>query len=230
MATGTIHFEDRLRIPSDVFDLEGYTCWLRSDQFPDRGRVAFLDGEIHVDMSPEDLFKHNLVKTEVLAVVRTILRKSRSGIVFGDRSLVVNESARLSTEPDLTYVSYESFSSDKVRAEEWTEGSDKYMQLTGSPDMVLEVVSDSSVRKDKVVLPKLYARSHVREFWRVDARGTKILFEILQLRKGKYATTVSDARGWARSAVFDLEFRFACEDDPVAGLSYSLEHRRIGKR
>lgn len=229
MASGTIHFEDQIQIPSDVFNFEGYTRWLRSNQFPDRGRIAFLDGEVHVDMSPEDLFKHNMVKSEVLRVLLNLSRKTKAGVVFGDGSLLVNAAAHLSTEPDLTFVSYDSLRTGQICAEEWTEGSDRYMQLTGTPDMVLEVVSNGSVRKDTVVLPKLYARAGVAEYWRIDARGTKTVFEILRLRSGKYVRSAPDASGWAKSAVFSLRFRMQRADDPIVGFEYTLEHKNVAQ-
>ena len=54
-----------------------------------------------------------------------------------------------------------------------------YVELDGSPDMVLEVVSDSSVEKDIDVLMDLYWKAGIREYWLVDARGERIEFKIL---------------------------------------------------
>ena len=46
--------------------------------------------------------------------------------------------------------------------------------------MVLEVVSDGSVRKDTVVLRRAYWEAGVREYWLVDARRDPPSFDILR--------------------------------------------------
>jgi Uma2 family endonuclease len=56
----------------------------------------------------------------------------------------------------------------------------------GSPDLVLEVVSDSSVRKDTQLLRAAYLAAEIQEFWLVDARGPQIRFEILHHRGNEY--------------------------------------------
>src|SRR5256885_8764701 len=45
-----------------------------------------------------------------------------------------------------------------------------YLELEGTPDMVLEVVSESSVQKDTKRLRQLYWQAGIREYWLVDAR------------------------------------------------------------
>ena len=57
-----IQFEDKVRIPG-ITDLEAFRRWARSDQFPERGRFAFLRDEVWVDLSMEQAFTHNRVKT-----------------------------------------------------------------------------------------------------------------------------------------------------------------------
>ncbi|HUG89872.1 MAG TPA: hypothetical protein VML55_03500, partial [Planctomycetaceae bacterium] len=51
--------EDRVTVPSWVHDLESFRRWAKSDELPERGRFSFLDGEIWVDLSREQLFTHN---------------------------------------------------------------------------------------------------------------------------------------------------------------------------
>lgn len=61
---------------------------------------------------------------------------------------------------------------------------DEYVELAGSPDIVVEIVSDSSVRKDRALLRDGYGRAGVREYWLVDARGQDLEFEILHNQAG----------------------------------------------
>ena len=43
--------------------------------------------------------------------------------------------------------------------------------MEGTPDMVLEILSDTSEQKDLVDLPANYQTAGIPEFWRIDARG-----------------------------------------------------------
>jgi Uma2 family endonuclease len=49
---------------------------------------------------------------------------------------------------------------------------------------VLEIVSDSSTRKDLVRLKPAYERAGIPEYWVIDARADRIAFEILTLDGG----------------------------------------------
>src|SRR5262245_41806732 len=61
--------EKPIRIPLDAFTPDGYRRWTASRWFPPTGRISYFPSEVAVDMSPEELTTHNLVKTEVLRVV-----------------------------------------------------------------------------------------------------------------------------------------------------------------
>jgi len=36
-------------------DLQKFRAWAHSDEYPETGKIAYIDGEIEVDMSPEEL-------------------------------------------------------------------------------------------------------------------------------------------------------------------------------
>ena len=55
---------------------------------------------------------------------------------------------------------------------------------------MVEIVSDSSVRKDLVALRERYARAGIPEYWIIDARAETIHFEILALEDGAYVARV----------------------------------------
>ena len=63
----------------------------------------------------------------------------------------------------------------------------------GTPDLVVEVVSTSSERKDLVRLRDAYARAGVDEYWIIDARGPQLHFEILKLVTDGYAPASPDS-------------------------------------
>ena len=67
------------------------------------------------------------------------------------------------------------------RVARWTMSRPYVQKLVGYyPDVVLEIVSESSVEKDYERLPELYGRAGVSEFWRADVRR-ELTFEILRL-------------------------------------------------
>jgi hypothetical protein len=73
----TIVIEERIRIPDCVVDLESFRQWARSDEFPDRGRFCHLQGELWVDLMPEQLFTHNQVKGEYAIVLGGMAKSER---------------------------------------------------------------------------------------------------------------------------------------------------------
>ena len=47
MAAKSILFDNRVRVPADVFDLASFRRWATSDDFPAEGRVSFFEGDRH---------------------------------------------------------------------------------------------------------------------------------------------------------------------------------------
>ncbi len=88
--------------------------------------------------------------------------------------MVTHVEASLSAEPDLTCVSWSSFERERVLRTQRAGTSDDYIELLGSPDLVVEIVSDTSVRKDTVLLRKAYGRAGVEEYWLIDAHIIRI--------------------------------------------------------
>jgi Uma2 family endonuclease len=160
-----------LCVPAWVVDHDSYRRWARSDEFPETGRIAFLNGIIWVDVSMEQVFSHVDVKTEIATVLRSLVRQEDHGYLFADGTLVFHPGAGVSNEPDACFISYESVQSGAAK---WVKGTEiGYVEVEGTPDMVLEVVSDSSLQKDTVHLRELYWKAGVAEYWLVDARGSE---------------------------------------------------------
>lgn len=217
----TLVLEDEVRIPERLTGLRAFRRWVRSPEFPTRGRFAFLAGEVWVEMSPEEMFWHNQVKGEIGRVLAGLALAPGLGRYFHDRVLVSNPKANLSTEPDGTFVSFEALRDGRVR---WVKGEEGYVEMEGTPDMVLEVVSSSSVRKDTIVLRELYWLAGVREYWLVDARGGALRFDLLRRTRAGYAS--APARdGWRRSRVFSMAFELTSRQDEMGYPQYLLRAR-----
>lgn len=210
-------------VPGWVVDHDSYRRWARSDEFPEKGRFAFLNGIIWVDLTMEQLFSHNAVKGQFITRLTVINEEGDLGYLFHDNVLISNAAAGVSNEPDACFISYESVESGKAK---WIKGAEEgYVEVEGTPDMVLEVVSDSSVKKDTVDLRALYWKAGVSEYWLVDARGSELKFWLLK-RNGKgYAETRRQAEGWVKSAVFGKAFRLVQGKDRLGNPRFTLEVR-----
>jgi Uma2 family endonuclease len=221
MCPVVIASDNEVRVPGAVTDLESFRRWAYSDEFPEQGRIAFLQGEVWVDMSPERLNSHSLLKSEFYRVLNQLARDDDSGKFFPDGALWTHERADISTEPDGMYISWRTFESGRAR---FVGKPEEAIEIVGSPDMVLEVVSDSSVRKDTVVLVEAYWRAGVREYWLVDARRKSLNFQILA-RHGRAFRAVPSRGGWQRSAVFQREFKLTRSAGRMGVAAFELQVR-----
>lgn len=225
MSRRAIVFEERLRIPADVFSLERFREWAHSAEFPESGWFSYIGGDIEVEMSPEELETHNKAKGYVFAGILQWIREKNLGELLGDRALLVHEAADLATEPDITFCSWDSLRSGRVRYAERQKGSKRRVEVLGSPDLAVEVVSENSVRKDTVLLRERYFRAGIPEYWLIDACGESVEFRILRRGKEEYVETESAADGFQRSEVLGGSFLVRRERNPVGGYSYELLSR-----
>src|SRR5580704_12726941 len=113
MASSVI-FEEQLEIPY-FRSLAEFRAWALSDEFPERGRIDYIAGRIEVDMSPENVFFHGSVKTEVVRVLGNIVQSAGNGYLFSDCTRVSSPDADLSAEPDIVYLSDDGLDSGRVR-------------------------------------------------------------------------------------------------------------------
>jgi Uma2 family endonuclease len=201
-----------VRLPISAFTLKGFREWATSDDFPEHVRAAFIGNEVYLDMSNEEAEAHVGVKTEVYGVLVPLVRQLKLGKFYSDGVLVTNEAAGVSNNPDASFCSRKSLRCGRVRIVPREGKPGRFQDLEGTPDWVLEVVSDSSVEKDTEQLRDAYHRASIPEYWLIDACGEEIEFTILLHRKGGYvASEVKD--GWQRSKVFGRDFRLTRHED-----------------
>ena len=176
-------------VPEAAFQFEGFRAWTLSDRFPQEGRISFIDGEVIVDISQEEITTHALVRTEIVRVLASINVDEEIGLVIGDGARVVHQSAGVSNIPDTVVVSYASLESGRVAMTPRKDEPEQKIELVGAPDLVVEIVSDSSVIKDEKKLRAAYHAAGIPEYWLIDARGEAISFQILSQRRSKRFVT-----------------------------------------
>lgn len=202
-----ILIEDELEIPA-IQDLEEFRRWATAEDFPETGRIDFVAGRIEVDMSPEELHTHGKPKTELVIVLGERIRSRQLGELYTDRTRVSCPDADVSAEPDIVFISEEALDSGRVRLVPKSGGEeDRYVELEGAPDLIVEIVSDSSVRKDTKRLPKRYWQAGVREFWLVDCRREPLFFRIQQRGESGYEPAPAKAESYQYSAVLNAWYK-----------------------
>lgn len=215
-------FEGRLEIPP-ITNLAEFREWATSDEFPESGRIDYICGSIEVsDMAPEALGSHGSPKVEIVSVIHQRLKSRRLGKVFVDRTRLSNPETGLSVEPDVLFVSYESIQSGRVRLVPLRSHPYEYIEVEGAADLVVEIVSHSSVSKDRTHLPKEYFAAGIIEYWLVDGRGNDLEFAIFSRGPTGFVPAKPDANGFLPSTVLETSFRFDRRRDEFGFWEYEL--------
>jgi Uma2 family endonuclease len=123
--------------------------------FPDDGkRHELIDGEHYVTPSPNT--KHQRVSGNLHFMIRAWLETHPIGQVFYAPFDVVFTRFDV-VEPDLLYLSNERVA-EVVTAQ----------HVTGAPDIVIEIGSPGTRKRDETIKRRLYERSGVSEYWVID--------------------------------------------------------------
>lgn len=217
--SGVIHGEPWV-VPADATTLPGFRAWRRT-LGEDAPRVDYVDGNLWFDVSPQNHRTHLPVTSAINATLWTLARDQGDGRYCGDGGWITHAAADLSTEPDGFYVRYETLRAGAIRLAAGSE-----VELEGRPDMVLEVVSKTSLRKDAEILRAKYAQAEVPEFWLIDAQSpTALRFDLLQRVGARYVAVEPDASGYRASPVWGRAFRLRRITDPVGQPDYRLDVR-----
>lgn len=209
---------NQIRIPPSAYTLKGFRRWVNSDQFPEEGSISYIKGDVWVDLM--ERFYHNQLKSAIGAVLFLLVQQLNLGRYAFDRMRLINVDVDFSHEPDGMFFFHDTLSSGVVKL---VQGDDS-LEVLGAPDMVLEVVSQTSVQKDTVLLRELYWEAGIQEYWLVDAWRKEVQFEILRRGTSKYVATRKQS-GWVKSQVFGKSFQLVREPGANNIPEYRLEVR-----
>jgi Uma2 family endonuclease len=124
-------------------------------QFPDDGqRHELIDGEHYVTPSPNT--KHQTVSVKLTVLIGSWLEYNPIGRLFHAPFDVVFSNFDV-VEPDLLYLS-------NARAAEALTAQ----HVRGVPELVIEIGSPSTRKRDETIKRRLYERAGVSEYWVVD--------------------------------------------------------------
>jgi Uma2 family endonuclease len=122
--------------------------------FPDDGkRHELIDGEHYVTPSPSR--KHQAISWNLTIIIGSYLESHPVGRAFAAPFDVVFSNFDV-VEPDLLFIS-------NARLEALTSKN-----VQGAPNLVVEIGSPSTRRRDEIIKRKLYERFGVEEYWVID--------------------------------------------------------------
>src|SRR5262245_19438152 len=125
--------------------------------FPDDGkRHELIDGEHYVTPSPN--LRHQRILGELYLVIGAYLKEHPIGeVFFAPLDVVISQFDVV--EPDLLFVSRERAAQVLVPE-----------HVRGVPDLVVEVASKGTRKRDETIKRALYERAGVTEYWVVDPK------------------------------------------------------------
>ena len=131
------------------------TTWEDVLRMPDDGnRYEFIGGRLYVTAAP--VVRHHRVSRRLHQALMRILERAGHGEVFYAPVLVEFPGTGDRVQPDIFFVSNE------------RRGIVGEKQVTGAPDLMVEILSPSTAHRDRGIKLDLYARRGVREYWIVD--------------------------------------------------------------
>ena len=170
---------------------EEFLAWSDEDT-----HAEWVNGEVIVFMPPKT--RHQQVVGFLYELLSLFVRFFRLGEVLTAPFEMKLAPGKSSREPDILFVAREHLA--RLTEE----------RLLGPADLVVEVVSDDSVYRDRVRKFREYQEAGVREYWVIDPRpgqegadtstGLSASFWVLD-EEGKYQPGVVDEEGVYRSTV-----------------------------
>ncbi len=155
-------------------------------RLPDDGRrYEIIDGELEVSPAPNP--RHQRVSAKFFAILHNHVEERRLGQVYYAPIDVLLARDSI-VQPDLVFVA-------AARELIITERA-----IEGPPDLVVEILSPWSDRRDRVTKARLFARYGVRQYWIVDPEARTL--EMYEPKRGAPRRGRPSRRGTRRSAKY----------------------------
>lgn len=121
---------------------------------PENGkRYEILERDLHVSPAPKTI--HQTVVVNLTSILRDFVKKHSLGFVFCAPTDVVFSPENV-VQPDVLFISH---ANKHILTE---------THIQGAPDLVVEVLSESTKDVDQTIKKKIYARFGVKFYWIID--------------------------------------------------------------
>ena len=128
---------------------------------PKERRVELIDGVIYDMASPTAI--HQILSTELCNIIRSYIskQKGRCIVMAAPMDVQLDCDDKTMVQPDVMVVC----DRDKITSK----------CIYGAPDLAVEILSDSTKKKDMYVKLGKYMEAGVREYWLVDPNRKKVI-------------------------------------------------------
>jgi Uma2 family endonuclease len=176
-------------VSTETFTQREFKQWLNERPTSDLNHYELLNGRIV--MSPPAGWPHGTVEVNISAPLAMFVRAQGLGIVLGSSTGYELPSGD-TVEPDISFISKERLAAGP------TPQTGKFLRVV--PNLVVEILSPATARKDQTEKKAIYAENGVEEYWIVDPKRKEIT---LYARTGKRYTrgVTYTARDTIRSRV-----------------------------
>jgi Uma2 family endonuclease len=169
---------------------------------PDEPRCEIWRGHCVLTAAPR--VKHQRIVGTLYELLARHMRAHGGLALLSPTDVALSDDTIL--QPDVLYLAPESLD----KADQW---------VTGPPDLVVEVVSPSEARRDRLFKLNFYLEAGVREYWIVD--GAERTIELLVNREGRFVVERPDDAELYRSPILanlelDVARLWRAVDDPRA--------------
>ena len=130
-----------------------------------------IDGDLLLTPAP-NISHHDSAKELFTLLLERLEKKGLGKVFIAPVDVVFSETDVV--QPDLLFISKDRLSIVTKK------------NIQGAPDLIIEILSPESEKRDRVLKRKLYHRNGVKEYWLVDTESKTI--EVLTLSDGDYKT------------------------------------------
>ena len=156
---------------NERYTYRDYVTW------DDENRCELIDGKVFLMSAPS--VQHQRIVRKLLRQIDTFLDGKSCEVFFAPFDVCLNakgDDDDTVVQPDLLVVCNKSILDAK--------------RCNGTPDMVIEVISPSTSRHDRIKKLNTYLRAGVREYWIVDPEDKTVAAHTLE--NGKYVISAFD--------------------------------------
>jgi Uma2 family endonuclease len=165
--------------------------WEDLQRFDETERYEIYDGKL-ISMSPSPSLYHQRLVRKLSSFLLSFLQQHPIGELFyAPLDVVFSEDN--TAQPDLLFISNENAGIMKDR-------------VFGAPDLAVEILSPSSIQRDRYGKLEQYERFGVKECWIIDPASRSI--DMLTLRDGRYALHTSAVEKGVVSSLVPSGFTF----------------------
>jgi Uma2 family endonuclease len=214
---------EQVSVPAWVKDYASFIRWMHSGEFPEEGKICFINGNVWMDPSMEDFYSHNAIRAEIGRSLANLMKETDYGEFVVEGMRYGHRDTELSTEPDGMVFSHEALRDGRATLTGGESGLQS--ELLGSPEIVIEIVSRSSEVKDTEWAMSAYHDAGIGEYWVIDARNEDdIQFTIFKRGKKEF-TAARKSAGWVKSTVLGKSFRLTRIERANGNPAFTLEYR-----